>query len=141
MDHMIESKAGKKVSEIVESEGWEAFRKLEAEIVHDLVQLEDLVVGTGGGALMFFDNAEMLKASGTIVFLDCDLSVLENRIRQGKHRPALTGHSLGEELQQLWKEREGVYRKYADINIDTTHWDEERHLEEIEQALSAKQGL
>jgi shikimate kinase len=135
MDDEIRSMAGKTVAEIVSEEGWEGFRKREQEVAQILSEQKNLVVGTGGGALMFFDNAERFQQSGKIILLTADIKVLFERLKRGKDRPALTDTNGLGEMQQLWEERKESYHKWADVIVDTSDWDEEMLLDQISKSL------
>ncbi len=137
MDEQIKKKAGKSVSEIVTNEGWGSFRKMEQEVAYELSKKDHLIVATGGGALMFFKNAENFKKSGKIILLTADIEQLYSRVLEGKDRPALTEEEGLEELKKIWEERKETYHKWADFVIDTSDWDEERILTQFTQFLEA----
>jgi shikimate kinase len=131
MDIMIREEAGKSVSEIVEQETWEGFRKREQEVTKKLSQEEGLIIATGGGVLMFFDNADLLHQSGKIILLNADVELLAKRMKSGSDRPALTDEDTLKEMRQVWGERKDTYHKWADLVIDTSVWDEEAFLKKI----------
>jgi len=133
LDQEIIRMEGKSVPEIVESEGWEGFRKKEQQALHACLEKDDLVLATGGGILMYFDNAEHLKDQGEIILLTSSPETMAKRIGDSD-RPSLTGKSITEELAEVWSEREETYRKYADQSVDT----ENKTPEEVAREISLR---
>src|SRR5215471_9697932 len=66
-DHVIESRTGVKIPIIFELEGEAGFRTREAAVIDELSALDDVVLATGGGAVLDPHNRELLKARGTVV--------------------------------------------------------------------------
>lgn len=118
LDAEIEQKTGLNISKIVSEHGWDFFRLKEKEVLREVIKNENIVVAVGGGALMYFDNAEQLKKSGTMILLTAGLGAIESRIKN-EHRPSLTGSDFISELEQAWNERKASYYQYADMVIDT----------------------
>jgi len=113
------------IAEMVENQGWPFFRKLEKAVIEELSEKRSSVIATGGGAVMDEENAARLKQTGTLVLLEADPEVLLQRIfaddaGTGK-RPPLLGGTAYEELQTLLAERTPVYRKLAQLSVDTTN--------------------
>lgn len=87
-DAFIETRAEMSVSEIFEREGEEGFRKRETEALRFLSKKKNCVISTGGGIVTREENIDLMRESGTVVWLKRDLNrVIENpRIRR---RPLL----------------------------------------------------
>ena len=68
-DHEIEKKLGVKVSVIFELEGEEGFRKREAQVIDELSQKKDIILATGGGAVLSEENRALLKERGKVIYL------------------------------------------------------------------------
>ena len=68
-DHEIEKRTGVKVSTIFELEGEAGFRKREAAIIQELSQLNNIIMATGGGAILTEENRQLLKSNGTVIYL------------------------------------------------------------------------
>lgn len=133
LDQEIIRMEGKSVPEIVEAEGWEGFRKKEQQALHTYIEKDDLVLATGGGILMYFDNAEQLKDQGEIILLTASPETMAKRIGDSD-RPSLTGKSITEELSEIWKEREETYHNYANHIVDT----EGKTPEEVAREISLR---
>ncbi|MDD1678651.1 MAG: shikimate dehydrogenase [Methanomicrobiales archaeon] len=116
-DILIEAHEGKTISEIFRQEGEAGFRKIEKEVIRTLPQ-SDVVIATGGGAVLDPDNVESLRAESTVVLLSADPSTIVRRI-QKSGRPPLTAFSLEEEVRYLVEFRTPYYLRAADYCLDT----------------------
>ena len=115
-DQLIEQQLGEALSRYVDRLGWEAFREVEHQVICRIAQQRDAVISTGGGALTYARNVEVLKPSGLVVLLAADPLTLARRLRRSYVRPPLTGEqSLEAEMSALWRQREPVYRKVCDV--------------------------
>lgn len=118
-DHEIESHTGVDIPLIFEKEGEEGFRKREAEIIDELTQLKNIVLATGGGAIIREENRQHLINRGLVIYLAADIKHLIRRTRKDRNRPLLQGPNPEQKLRQIMKEREPLYREAADYVIDT----------------------
>lgn len=116
MDDEIQAIAGKTIPAIIETEGWESFRDQEFEVAKKVSNLEKVVISTGGGAVTFERNREVLQKNALVVFLFASFEDLVKRLSGDKTRPALKdGKSLSEEISEVWKERGEIYFDFSDI--------------------------
>lgn len=135
LDKKIEQKIGADISSFVQEQGWNSFRELEKEQVNEIILKTDLVVGTGGGVLMYFDNAEKLKNSGNLILLTAPLQILQKRLEGASDRPALTEGDFLSELEHIWNERKDRYHLFADKVVDTEGKNHEEIVQEIMKYL------
>lgn len=81
------------------------------------------VVATGGGIVLDDRNVSVMKKSGRIVWLTAGGRTIEERMRADAatagSRPPLTGQGLIEEIASVLSERGPLYKKAADLMIDT----------------------
>ena len=118
-DEEIERRCGVKVPLIFEIEGEAGFRARESQVLMELTRLEDVVLATGGGAVLAEENRRLLAAEGTVVYLRARPEDLYERVRHDRNRPLLaTGDPLAR-LRELYAERDPLYRQVADIVVDT----------------------
>jgi shikimate kinase len=118
-DHEIERATGVKVAVIFEIEGEAGFRARESRMLAELVRCKEAVLATGGGAVLSSENRTLLSANGIVVYLRAMPLDLWKRTRHDRNRPLLkTPDPLGR-LEQLFEERDPLYRGTADIVIDT----------------------
>ncbi len=118
-DHEIERRTGVKIALIFEIEGEAGFRAREAQVVDQLTQLSNVVLATGGGAVLDADNRKHLAHRGVVVYLHGQPKDLWHRTRHDKSRPLLQNADPLEKLHDLYGERDPLYREIADIVIDT----------------------
>lgn len=119
-DAEIVKSAGQSIPEIVEQNGWEYFRNLEAKVCRELADRTGLVVDTGGGAILRSRNVEVLKEAGRLFWLTASVETIVERIGQDSQRPSLTGvKSFLDEIQDVLRERAPKYQAAADYVIVT----------------------
>jgi shikimate kinase len=118
-DQEIERRCGVKVPVIFEIEGEPGFRQREAAVIAELTALEDIVLATGGGAVLAEANRRHLAARGTVVYLHAPPAALYERVRQDRNRPLLATADPQTRLAELYAVRDPFYREIADIVVDT----------------------
>lgn len=118
-DHEIEVRTGVRIPLIFEIEGEVGFRRREACVVQELVALSNIVLATGGGAVLDPANRAALRATGTVIYLRAAPSELYLRTRHDRNRPLLrTSDPLGK-LEELHSIRDPLYRECAHLVVDT----------------------
>lgn len=118
-DHAIEEHTGADIPLIFEKEGEEGFRKRETAIIDELTQRSNLVLATGGGAILAEINRQYLKQRGLVIYLHSDIKHLMERVRHDKNRPLLQTADPEAKLREILTIREPIYREAADITINT----------------------
>ncbi|MFC5472982.1 bifunctional shikimate kinase/3-dehydroquinate synthase AroKB [Paraherbaspirillum soli] len=118
-DHEIEARTGVSIPLIFEIEGEESFRQREAEVIRDLSARQDIVLATGGGAILRPENREYLKTRGTVIYLRASIHSILQRTSRDKKRPLLQTADPRRRLEELSRQREPYYREVADLVIDT----------------------
>ncbi len=118
-DHEIEQRTGVSIPTIFDIEGEAGFRQREAAVIEDLTLGNDLILATGGGAVLREENRTALRTRGTVVYLQANVDTLFDRTRRDRNRPLLqTGNPRGK-LEELMLAREPIYRELADIIVET----------------------
>jgi shikimate kinase len=110
--------------------GEACFRAKEALILKKLAQLRDVVIATGGGAVLHVGEMEELGRHGYIICLTAAPETILARIAAKSHRPLLPKNSSIEKVSALMQQRDAYYRR-ADLIIDTT----DLNIEEISQKI------
>ncbi len=118
-DHEIERRTGVNIPLIFEIEGEAGFRARETAVIDDLAKLDDIVLATGGGAVLSPHNRETLSRDGAVVYLRATPDDLWARTRHDKSRPLLQTPDPHAKLRELFQQRDPLYRAIADIVIDT----------------------
>ncbi len=127
-DLLIQKRCGKKLSEIIGSEGLDAFLRIEADVCKD-VEETGSVIATGGSVVYCGDAMRHLKSTGTIVYLEIDLDTLKKRLHNARKRGVVLKD--GQSIEDLYAERTPLYEKYADITVSQTGLDMEETVHTI----------
>lgn len=118
-DHEIERTTGVRIPVIFEIEGESGFRAREIKMLSELVRRDNIVLATGGGAVLAEENRRLLAEHGTVVYLRATPHDLWQRTRHDRNRPLLqTGNPLAK-LTALFSERDALYRGIAHVTADT----------------------
>ena len=134
-DHEVEVYTNYDISTIFKKFGEELFRDKETEILNKLKDKENLVISTGGGIILKDENINLMKAIGTIVFLDINLETQIKRVKYRKHRPLLQNSNLQIELKKLKINRDPIYNKISDYIIEVSSKDKNTIVDEIQKKL------
>lgn len=118
-DHEIERRTGVSIPHIFEVEGEAGFRKRESQVLGDLVSMRGVVLATGGGIVLLPENRHLLKEHGTVIYLRANVHELWLRTRNDKNRPLLQQGDPREKLEQLFLDRDPLYKEVADYIVDT----------------------
>jgi shikimate kinase len=136
-DAEIERQAGVDIPYIFEQEGECGFRRRESETLAALCQQEPLVMATGGGAILAPENRQLLKSTGTVVFLRTSLAQQLQRVGSGRNRPMLHGVDVGQRLEELGRIRDPLYREIADVSLST----DGRRVPKVAELIMRELGL
>jgi shikimate kinase len=117
-DQVIEKRAGKSVSDIFTQDGETAFRKLEHEVIIELLESDEAVLALGGGSLGNDETRAKVK-SESAVWLVAGLAQAVDRVGMNRNRPLLLGNVRGQ-LADLMAAREPFYKEVASIAVDTS---------------------
>lgn len=121
-DHVIEERTGADIALIFEKEGEDGFRKREQAVIAELSQEGNLVLATGGGAVLSAENRSALAQGGFVVYLHSDLNSLVERTSKDRSRPLLQStQDPRSVLSSILQQREPLYRDTADFIVDTSN--------------------
>lgn len=136
-DALVRRRTGQTVAELVAAGGWEAFRAAERAAVAEAAAGERGVIALGGGAVLDPANVALLRPKGRFVWLTADAATIVRRLAAdgagGAQRPSLSGRPVADEVAELLAQREPLYRRLADLVIDTT----DRPAAEVARAIRA----
>ncbi len=118
-DHEIQKRTGVKIPVIFEIEGEAGFRKRESEVLAELAERKNIILATGGGAVLNPENREILRRSGIVVYLRASVGDLYRRTQHDKNRPLLQTQNLYARLSELYTQRDTLYRETAHVVIDS----------------------
>ncbi|MEO7241928.1 MAG: shikimate kinase [Variovorax sp.] len=119
LDEAIEARLGCSVREYFERDGEPAFRDLEARTLVQLAASTELVLATGGGAVLRADNRTLLRDHFHVIYLRASPEDLMRRLRHDIKRPLLQVADPLERLRELHGQRDALYAKTAHSVVGT----------------------
>lgn len=114
-DEEIQRRTGVTIPHIFDIEGESGFRQRETAAIADLAERDNLVLATGGGAILAMQNRELLKQNGIVVYLKASIHDLWQRTRHDRNRPLLQTGDPRAKLTELFQHRDPLYQETADI--------------------------
>ncbi len=118
----IEREVGMKIPSYFEEYGEPAFRKVEADLIADMLEDFDGIFSLGGGAPMTPSTQHALASyidhGGRVVYLDADPAEAMERANRGGGRPMLNGNA-NSRWKKLFKQRDPVFREVANVHVHT----------------------
>ena len=118
-DEEIEARTGVDIPYIFEREGEAGFRHREAEVLDELTQRENVLIATGGGAVLDPASRARLRERGRVVYLRTSVEQQLARTRRSDTRPLLNNPDPRGTLARLFALRAPLYAEVAEITIDT----------------------
>ncbi len=119
-DTEIVRRTGVDIPYIFEKEGEPGFREREREAIEALVALREIVLATGGGAILLPQNRCLLAERGCVVYLETSVAQQAQRVQHGRNRPLLANvEDPATRLRELMAIRDPLYRSIADITVST----------------------
>ena len=116
-DTQIEKQTGQKITNIFQTQGEAAFRKLESELVEELAQQEGLVIATGGGLVLNPKNVAVLSQTGRIFCLTASPEEILARVsKQPETRPLLMEKEPLTKIIALLEQRETIYNQFTQLS-------------------------
>lgn len=117
IDRAISIREKKSIPEIFEEKGEAYFRKLERMIIEEESLNNNIVIATGGGVIIDNENIKNLKKTSYVVFLDCDVETIYERVKNNRNRPLLNVENVYEKIQELHSKRQFLYSISCDYSI------------------------
>ncbi len=133
MDAVIEQDEGMAISKIFETRGESYFRARESDVCARLATRENLVVATGGGALVNPQNRAQFR-DAFIVCLDAAADEIYNRLKEQTHRPLLSSPNTEQRIVELLSARREAYA-HIEWHVDTTGKTVDQIADEIVELL------
>lgn len=117
-DNIIKIEQQKSIQEIFDTFGESYFRSIEKKVYEKVSNLKNCVISTGGGVIKDKQNIQNLKKNGIIVYLKATPEKIYENIKYDNKRPLLKNQDKFNTICSLLKEREPLYKKYANIVFD-----------------------
>ncbi len=118
-DEEIQHRTGVTIPHIFDVEGEAGFRMRESAAIAELVKRENLVLATGGGAVLAEQNRLAMQQNGIVIYLKASVHDLWQRTRHDRNRPLLQTGDPHAKLTELYQQRDAFYQQVADIVIQS----------------------
>ena len=118
LDHYIEVKSNKSISEIFKNDGEPHFRELESEALSH-IEKSKILVACGGCIVLNKINRDKLRSTGKVVLLKASIPEIAKRLKDAVDRPLLQENERLQELTKIWSERKDYYKETAHIILNT----------------------
>ena len=120
-DHEIVERTGVLIPTIFEIEGEEGFRRRESQTIAELSGVDNIVLATGGGAVLNPENRRILHETGWCVYLNVPPVLLYERTKHDRNRPLLQVENPLAKLEELYAARDPLYREAAHFVVEGSH--------------------
>jgi len=134
-DKAIEERTGASISLIFDLEGEEGFRRREQSMIDELTAMDEIVLATGGGAVLDENNRASLMSRGFVVYLQAPVDLLVERTSRDRSRPLLQTDDMQARVSELLIERDPIYRQVADTIVQTDRRSARHVVREIQSRL------
>ena len=136
-DHEIIDKTGVSIDHIFDVEGEEGFRKRESKALKELCSKSNIVLATGGGAVILGENRLIIKRAGVVVYLLSSVDQILRRTAKSKTRPLLENSTNRRQtIMNIIDSRDPLYREVATIIVNTNGKKMDEIIKEILTHLS-----
>ena len=138
-DQVLIEQVGASIATIFEFEGEAGFRQRESKIIAELCLRREIVLATGGGAILRDENRSALRANGIVIYLHANLDHLTQRTRHDARRPLLSqAGDPRETLKNMLVAREPFYRGVSDLVVETGRQSIGKMVQHIVRALNTQ---
>ena len=118
-DSEIERQIGMPIREFFDRHGEAAFRDVEQDIIDRLTARNDILLATGGGAVLRPSNREALHSRTHVFYLRATAEELHRRLRHDTQRPLLQVDDPLKRLRELFRDRDPLYRRTAHFVVES----------------------
>ena len=118
IDTEIIKSAKMSINQIFEQFGEQKFREMETEMIEKVSREKNVLISTGGGAVLRQENMDALKKTGLVICLMATPETIHRRTSGTSERPLLQVEKPLEKINELLHFRQPFYEK-ADMMIDT----------------------
>ena len=115
-DRVIETREGRRISDIFAQEGESHFRALETQLIQEFETHQGVILSTGGGLVVRPENLASLRSHCLVVCLWASPAVIYERVRYQGHRPLLQTPDPQARIAELLNQRKPAYQQ-ADILV------------------------
>jgi len=135
-DSELEFRTGVDIPLIFDIEGEKGFRRREKKTIEELTSLDNIVLATGGGAILDCDNRKILSERGIVIYLQASADQLFDRTHKDQKRPLLQTEDPHAKLKELLAIREPLYLETAEIIVSTDEGSIKKIVKEIQDRIA-----
>ena len=117
-DAEIEKRSGMPIRDYFASQGEDAFRDIEQDVIDETTAMQGVVLATGGGAVLRPSNRDALHSRTHVFYLRNTPEELHRRLRHDTRRPLLQVADPLRRLRELHRERDPLYRRTAHFVVE-----------------------
>ena len=119
-DREIEAATGADIPWIFDVEGEAGFRDREQRMIDSLTSRKNIVLATGGGAILVRETRSRLQARGFVIYLQVSIAQQVERTSRDRNRPLLQTDNPEQTIRDLMQHREPLYLEVADLVVDSS---------------------
>ena len=135
-DHEIIDTTGVSIDHIFDVEGEKGFRARESDVIKKLCNIPNIILATGGGTVLLEENRELIKNSGTVVYLSSSVDQILKRTAKSKTRPLLEkSNNRRKTITEIIETRDPFYKEVASLIINTNEKKLNQVIDEIIESL------
>lgn len=120
LDRVIEDQTGAPIPLIFEIEGEAGFRQRETRALNRLAEQSQILVATGGGAILKAENRDCLSKNGLVIYLETPLKEQLRRLKHDRSRPLIQSEDREAKLTQIAAFRNPLYEQTADLKVHSS---------------------
>ncbi len=138
IDHEVVKSSGADIQWIFDVEGEEGFRERETRALrHAIDNASTAVIATGGGIVLRGENRIAMADAGQVVYLSATKQQLYERTKRDKARPLLQVDDRKAVIDNLFDERDPLYREVASLIFSSSETKAPKVAMELIRTLSS----
>ena len=127
---------GVSIDHIFDVEGEKGFRTRECDVLKKLCNTPNIVLATGGGAVILEENRELIKKAGSVVYLSSSVDQILRRTAKSKTRPLLEkSNNRRKTITSILEAIDSLYKEVSSLIINTNGKKLNEVIDEIIEAL------
>ena len=132
VDVYIQGQEHRRLQEIIDVEGIDTFKQLEEKYLCE-INVDGVIVSTGGSAIYSSKGIQSLKKKGLVIFLKINMKTLEERLGDFSTRGVVI--APGQTFEGLFAERNKLYSEAADLVIECDGKTQDELVKEITEKV------
>jgi len=132
LDQEMDRILGYSFHQLVEKEGWVAFRELEYSICKRFATMDNAIICLGGGTVRYEWNLDVIKGSGLVILMTAALEELIRRVKLADRPRVNAGTTVEEDIRLIWQNSSDKYYAAADLVYATDQKSIEEEVRELE---------